>query len=527
MSLLDDIYLTPGLKYISARHEQAAVFMADGYSRISGKPSVCLVHVGPGVTNTVTAVANAYKDCSPVILISGDKQAKHLERDTYHEVDVTAMLKPVTKWSYRIKDAAEIPRVMRSALVRAAAGRPGPVHVALPEDIARTPWKLPDDPPRKEDDSGFLSQWAPEVPLIRTAPDPALVVRAAELINSHERVLLLVGGGVIWSGAWGEVNTIVDNYHIPAVTSDSGRGAVREDHPYYMGICGSFRDAAANEALKSCEVLLALGCPFSDVTTDSWSLISPRTKLIQVDIDPDRVSYQYGADIGIVSDIQLFLQALLPLLKNRSKQTFRAGSSDGATARNTILSPASSGKVRPQALVEAIKGLMPESTIIAVDTGMHYHFARQAPVYGPRQFLRSSGFGAMGFAFPAAMGAKLVKPDAHVIAIVGDGGFAMVSQELETAVRCRIPVLVIVFNNYGFGSQRLQQMRGYNSRFIGVDHNNPDFAGLARLYGALGIKITDEESLRPALEELLFSGKPAVAEILVDPKVVPERWRQG
>lgn len=524
LDLLDAIYREPGMEFISVRHEQTAASMADGYARTTGGLGVCMAHAGPGAANLVLGVAAAYKDSSPLIAITGNEATAKLGRDSWHELDHLALFRPITKLGLQARSAEEVAGVMKTALEAALRGRPGPVHIDLPMDASRMEAK-------GLDLDAVLSFSPPPSP----PPDPRLVEQVAHLLLEARRPTLLAGGGLSGSGAWEDLRELAERLSIPVVLTHMARGALPEDHPLVLGPVGSFGIEPANRAVREADLVLAVGSSLSDITTYNWTLLSPGTQIVQVDIDPDRLGRHYPADVGVLADARAFLSALndrlKDLLSSGAGQPLAPASSRleelrglAAAEREAFFrEPDGRGMpIAPQRVIRELEGILPEEALVAVGGGMHTLFGSRLTIRRPRSYLNSVGLGAMGFAFPAAMGALLAQPGRPAVALVGDGDFGMVLQDLETAVRCQIPVKVIVFNNGAYGALKLMQRAAFAQRYIGVDFGNPDFARLAELFGAQGCRVEEPGNLQPALEALLRSDRPAVLDVVVDPWAVPK-----
>ncbi len=520
IALIDAIDRTAGIKYMPVRHEQVGTSMADGYARVTGNPAVVLAHMGPGVCNLVIGLASAHRDSSPVIALTGAREQHLIGRDSWHEIDQLALLRPITKWNVRINSADSAARVTREALNRALSGRPGPVHVELPKDIAKV---------ESSTEVGESPNFAALREAARVAPNPALMKKACDLLLSAERPLVFAGGGVLNSGASEELLAFGQLLGIPVATTNKGRSSIPEDHPLCAGPTGRYGTPFASNELKQADVLLGLGCRFSDLSTLNWSLISPGTKIIHVDIDPKELGRQYKEEISMVGDVKLFLQAATAEIKGRegarrppasleSNPRLATLIKEREAERNAFFDPSAHANVpgKPHLLVKEIISVLERDPIIALGSGLYNRFAGRVRLTAPRSYLKSVGLGAMGWAFPAALGAKLGQPSRQVIGMMGDCDFLMVMQDLETAVRENIAVAIVVFNDYGYGSIRELQKREFNGRVVGSDCNPVPFYEIARSMGALGIRITKVDEVKPALAEILSSGKPGVLEISID-----------
>jgi len=522
LALIDAIGRTPGIDYMTVFHEQVGTSMADGYARVTGNPGVVLAHMGPGVCNLVIGLASAYRDSSPVIALTGVREQKKIGRDSWHEIDQLALLKPITKWNARIISADRAARMTRTALTLALSGRPGPVHIELPKDTARAESNV---------DAGAPLSFASIREAARVVPNPALVAKACDLLLSAERPLVLAGGGVLRSDASESLLEFAGLLPIPVVTTNKGRSSIPEHHPLCLGPMGQYGTPFADKQIKEADVLLGLGCRFSDVVTRDWSLISPKTKIIHVDIDPKELGRQYEEEISMVGDVQLFLKAALAEIKKKNGARRFQGPLEAhprvaalvqerEAEREAFFSPSAHAAVpgKPQLLVKEIIATLRPDAIVTLGAGLYARFAGRIRVTVPRSYLKSLGLGALGWAFPAAMGAKLGQPGRQVVCLLGDGDFMTVIQDLSTAVRENIPVAVVVFNDYGHGSIRELQKREYGGRVVGSDYTPPPFHELARVMGALGTRVTKPEEIKLALGKILDSGKPGVLEISIDPR---------
>ena len=343
--------------------------------------------------------------------------------------------------------------------------------------------------------------------------------------------MILAGGGVLRSCASEELLALAAMLPVPIVTTNKGRSCIPEDHPLCVGPMGQYGTPFAGEEVKQADVLLGLGCRFSDVTTRDWSLISPGTKIIHVDIDPKELGRQFEEEISMVGDVKLFLQAAITDLKRRegvkafngplAEHPRIAAMIEGREAeREAYFQPSNHAKVpgKPHLLVKEISQMLKRDAIVTVGAGLYARYAGRLKVFEPRSYLKSLGLGALGWAFPAALGAKLGQPSRQVITLMGDGDFLTVMQDLETAVRENIAVTIVVFNDFGHGSIRELQRRDFGGREVGSDSRDVPFGDFARLMGALGTRINKPEEVRPALGPMLDSGKPALLEIAIDPK---------
>jgi acetolactate synthase-1/2/3 large subunit/sulfoacetaldehyde acetyltransferase len=519
LDVLDRLYDDRSVEYINVRHEQAAAFMADGLARVTDLPGVCLVTSGPGATNLLTGVAAAYVAHSPVVVIVGGIALDHYQKDAFQEYDLVGMFRPVTKQAIQINKSARIPELLRGALRAAMSGRPGPVFVEIPRDVLSS--KLPA--------AAALSPGSYRVTHAQP-PHPDAVREAARRLRQAERPLLLVGGGANRAGANELVVELSERYGIPMITAYGRNDAVPNAHPWYLGPLGRAGAPEAAAACRRADVIVAMGSRLAQFTTQfDDRYIRTGTALIQVDIEARDIGRYYPVAVGIHADARETCQALLGALARegaparreswiQEAETLRAQRQARLASEEAL----SVTPMKPQRVYAELRRALPPETIVALDAGA-------APAYGydrlsfarPRTFLTPLDLGGLGFAFPVALGAKLGRPDAPVVAIHGDGGYLMNSQEIETAVRHRIGVVTIVMNNNCWGSEKAYQKHFYAGRYIGCDIGNPRYDQFARLFGAAGYYVEHPDQVGDTVKKALSENSPAVIEIPIDPDEFP------
>jgi thiamine pyrophosphate-dependent acetolactate synthase large subunit-like protein len=519
LDVLDRLYDDTSVEYINVRHEQAAAFMADGLARVTDLPGVCLVTSGPGATNLLTGVAAAYVAHSPVVVIVGGIALDHYQKDAFQEYDLVGMFRPVTKQAIQINKSARIPELLRGALRAAMSGRPGPVFVEIPRDVLSG--KLPA--------AAALSPGSYRVTHAQP-PHPDAVRDAARCLRQAERPLLLVGGGANRAGANELVVELSERYGIPMITAYGRNDAVPNTHPWYLGPLGRAGAPEAAAACRRADVIVAIGSRLAQFTTQfDDRYIRTGTKLIQIDIEARDIGRYYPVAVGIHADARETCQALLDALARegdpprheswiQEAETLRAQRQARLASEEAL----SVTPMKPQRVYAELRRALPPETIVALDAGA-------APAYGydrlsfarPRTFLTPLDLGGLGFAFPVALGAKLGRPDAPVVAIHGDGGYLMNSQEIETAVRHRIGVVTIVMNNNCWGSEKAYQKHFYAGRYIGCDIGNPRYDQFARLFGAAGYYVEHPDQVGDAVKKALAENSPAIIEIPIDPDEFP------
>ena len=519
LDVLDALYDDRSVEYINVRHEQAAAFMADGLARVTDVPGVCLVTSGPGATNLLTGVAAAHVAHSPVVVLVGGVDLDHHGKDAFQDYDLVSMFRPVTKLAVQVPTPGRIPEMLRAALRAAMTGRRGPVFVEIPRNV------LNDQTLPGEDLAPAGYRVTHPLP-----PHPDAIAEAARLLRQAERPLLLVGGGVTRADASALVVSMAEQHAIPMITAYGRNDAVPNAHPLYIGPLGRAGSAEAAAACRRADLLLVMGSRLGHFTSHFDSrYIRPDTAIIQIDVDSGDVGRYYQTAIGIQADAREACLALLDTLGRAagspSRQAWRQEAEvlrAQRQARLTAEAGLQATPMKPQRVYAELRRALPPETIVALDAGA-------APAYGydrlhfsrPRTFLTPLDLGGLGFAFPEALGAKLGRPDAPVLAIHGDGGFLMNAQEIETAVRHRINVTTLVMNNNCWGSEKAYQKHFYGSRFIGCDLGNPRYDHFARLFGAEGYYVEHPDQVGDAVTAALRSGKPAIVEIPIDPDEFP------
>ena len=501
ISIYDALYHHPKIKHVLVRHEQSAALMADGYARSTGRPGVCCVTTGPGVTNAATGLAVAHNDSIPVLLVSSQvhSEAAKKHRGLFHAMDQLALTKPVTKWNARVDRPSEIPQVIAKAFHALTTGRRGAVHVEVPFDVL-------------SDVSEFKDS---KLQIETVEADNAGIHRAAKLLRRAERPLIFAGGGVIAAEAWKELAELAELLQAPVLMSPMGKGSIPADHPLCGGMTFTWVTADLRHMEKSVSPLgsmadaaLAVGFRFSQLATVNYTLPVPNV-LVQVDVDAAEIGSNYDVSVGIQSDAKVALRQLCDLLKNDTPR--EPWMPDSARPQKQIdVGPAS----RPPVDWWNLREVLQRDAIVAADIARSgYALVGQFPAYEPRTFMHSASFIAMGHAYPAALGAKIAFPERQVVSVSGDGCFLMTGQELATAVQHGINVVAIVINDRCLtGIAALQDIH-YRGRRVAVDLVNPDFVRFAESFGALGLRVIRADQFKPTLESALQAGKPALIEI--------------
>jgi acetolactate synthase-1/2/3 large subunit len=499
---LTDALLDSGIRFISTRHEQGAAFMADVCGRLTGRAGVCLATLGPGATNLVTGVADANLDRAPLVAITGQAGRDRIHKESHQYVDIVDLFRPITKWNTRIEVGRVIPEAVRKAFKVAQVEKPGACHLELPEDVA---------------DEHVEPHWAPlstERPR-RPSPDRPALRRAAELIDRAKAPLVFAGNGVIRGGASRALREFSKRTGIPVVNTFMAKGCVPWDYELSLGTIGLQARDYVSCGFDRADLIIATGYDPVEYAPKLWNPDRDKT-IVHLDFTPAEVDANYQPAVEVVADVREALDLLTELVASRR---------DPARSRalhEWILSELEDGStdtvfpMKPQRVIHDIrKALAPEDILIS-DVGAHkLWIARLYQALAPNTVIISNGYAAMGIALPGALAAKLIHPERRVLAVSGDGGFLMNCQELETAVRFDLPVVVLIFRDGGYGVIRWKQMSRYG-RESGVVFGNPDFVKLAESFGCRGLRVEAADELIPALEEAFRGRGPCVVDVPVD-----------
>jgi len=492
------------IQHILVRNEQAAVHMANGYARTTGKPGVCMATSGPGATNLVTGIATAYMDSVPVVIITGQVATSMVGTDAFQEVDITGITMPITKHNYLVKKANDLPGIVKEAVHIASTGRPGPVLIDIPKDVSAAPCSV--KPVQQVELRGYKPNYQGH---------PQQINRALKLINEAEKPVIYVGGGVINSGATEELVALAQRAQIPVTTTLMGLGSFPEDRHLSLGMLGLHGTPVANYAITGADLLIGLGVRFDDRVTSVVEKFAPRAKIIHLDIDPAEIGKNVVVDVPIVGDIRLVLTELLDKLGEKEHPAWLEQIEQWRQAHP--LKYGNGKKLRPQHVIQKLGEITKHRAIVTADVGQHQMWAAQ--FYGfvrPRSFLTSGGLGTMGYGFPAAIGAQMADPEALVIAVTGDGSFQMSMAEMGTAREQNLPIKVLLFNNNSLGLVRQLQHFYCDKRYTAVTFSgNPDFVNLARCYDAVGLKIETPDQIEPVLTEAVNNGRLTVIEVTI------------
>ncbi len=505
LPLFDALY-DAKFKFILVRHEQGAAHMAEGYARSTGKPGVVVVTSGPGATNTVTGIADAYMDSIPMVVITGQVKSFLIGNDAFQEADMTGITRPITKHNYLVKDANDLPRVIKEAFYLATHGRPGPVLIDLPSDV--TLQNIDFEYPDAVNIRGFK-------PTLQG--HPGQIKKVAKLIHEAKRPVIYSGGGVIISNAAKELLQFVEKTNAPCTNTLMGLGGIPGTHPLYMGMLGMHGTVYANRAVFECDLLIAIGARFDDRVTGDTNKFAPRAKVVHIDIDPSAISKNVKVDVPIVGDVKQVLEELNKIVQPGDTQAWVA-QVEQWKKENPLRYTDEPGAIRPQYVVQKLCEILGSDAIVCTDVGQHQMWAAQYyKVNGPNQFITSGGLGTMGFGFPAAIGAQVANPDKTVVCISGDGSVQMNIQELATAMNNKLPIKLAIINNRFLGMVRQWQEAFYNHRYSNTDLvGNPDFVKLAEAYGAAGMRIDKKEDVEKAIQwSKTITDRPCVLDFTV------------
>jgi acetolactate synthase-1/2/3 large subunit len=507
MHIFDALYDEREIQLMTVRHEQSAVYMADGFARVKGRPGVGLVVPGPGVLNASAALGTAYASSSPVLLLAGQVVSKDLGkgRGVLHEIDDQLdIVRPVTKWCRRVMTALEIPEAIHEAFRQMRTGRPRPTEIEIPWDVLG------------EDAEIAL---LPREQYSRPRPDEKEIRRAAALLRSARKPLLWAGGGVILSDASRELRELSEILNAPVATTPEGKGAISEDHPFSLG-CAYYGFGPVRGAASRADVALAVGTRLTGQMVPGTAMEGPQ-RLIHIDVDPAVIGKNYPPEVAIVADAKVALKALVEELQRENVRKEGWTASELQKLRENHQDWLKKKAPLQSEMISALrKELGDDAVLVAGVTNVGYWCNLAYPVRSPRTFITSSYFATLGYAFPTALGAKVAAPDRPVVCVIGDGGFLYACGELATAVRYGIHLITVVFTDNAFGSTKRDQEINFRNRVWGTDLNNPDFARLAELFGARGIK-AEPHQLGRALAEALDARQPVVIEVPVPTMTAP------
>ena len=501
-----DALTSAGVKHILVRHEQGAAFAADAYARASGKVGVCMATSGPGATNLITGIANAMMDSVPMVCITGNVATHLMGTDAFQEIDILGVTLPIVKHSWVVRDPADVPAVIEEAFHVARSGRPGPVLVDLPKDVQVG---------TTSQDFGF------HYPNETTPLDHAAIAEAETLIRAAERPLIYVGGGVKIAGAVEALRDFAERTGIPSVSTLNALGSIRTDAPGFLGMLGMHGTKAANEAVQDSDLLIVFGARFDDRATGKLNAFAPHAKVVHFDIDPAEINKLRVAHVPVVGDLKAGIEALTARVATASLAIDPWIIRSTANARRNAFRYDAPGEgVYAPALLNALSKAAGDRFVAACDVGQHQMWVAQHCEFArPESHLTSGGLGAMGYGLPAGLGAKLARPDAHVVTVSGDGSFMMNIQELATLRRYGVALKIVLLDNSSLGLVRQWQELFFAENYSEVDlSDNPDFVAVAQAFGVEAFRIDRRDQVADGVDRLLAAPGPCLMHVLIDPK---------
>ena len=512
LPMYDELYKS-NIRHILVRHEQSAAHMADGYGRVSRKAGVCFATSGPGSTNILTGLATAQADSAPMIAVTGQVPVKMIGRDAFQESDIIGMSNPCVKYAFQPRDPSEIPEVVKKGFYIAETGRPGPVLLDIPKDVQQNEGKM--SFPEEFKIRGY-HPW--------TDPDITQIEKAIIMLLSADKPIILAGGGVIIGSAFAELQAIAELLMIPVVTTFKGKGAFPENHALSLGPIGMHGHAEANKLMVEADCVLAIGTRFSDRSVGTFEEFEKRLKIIHMDVDPAEIDKNQTTSVAVVGDVQATLRIMVKLLmqkaikKTEENKWLKHVKEVKEYWRENLKLP--QGEMTAAKILRKLREILPKEAITTTEVGQHQMWASLFfDVIHPGTFFSSTGLGTMGWGFPAAIGAKVARPDVPVVDIAGEGSFNMTENSLATSVLDNIPVIVFLVNNFSLGMVAQWQRTFYDRRMLGIDLKNcPDYVKLAESYGAQGIRAQSLDELEKAIKVGLKSDVTTVIDIPIDPE---------
>ncbi|MEW9674457.1 thiamine pyrophosphate-binding protein, partial [Ammoniphilus sp. 3BR4] len=515
------------IKFVNTRHEQIAAHIADGYARAKKETAVVLSHLGPGLTNAATGVANAALDSIPMVVIAGDVPSHYYGKHPHQEVNLHAdaaqyeIYRPFVKRAWRVDRPDLFPQILEKAFQLAESGRPGPVLVSVPMDIFSM-----------EIDTELFEKVKKHTrKLHKPSIDNETATKIVEKLLQAKDPVMYVGGGIMLADAATELKELADHLSIPVAYSLMGKGAISDDHPFALGMTGFWGTKFINDTTRNADLILALGTRFAEADASSWedeyTFDIPKTKLIHIDIDPNEIGRNYPAEIGVVADLKQALIVINRVVKellpngrqNEALMQKIAANREQFLASNQEHANSNAFPMTPQRILKDVRDVLPKDAFITTDVGWNKNgVGQQFPVYEPGTVLTPGGLATMGFGAPAALGAKIAQPNRVVISLVGDGGFGQNPAVLATAAEENIPVIWVIMNNYAFGTIAGLQKAHYGTTLGTLFQRDgapysPDYAAIARAYGIEGVKIQSAEEFKTALEQAIASNKPCVIDV--------------
>ena len=507
LPLYDTLPQFPQLRHVLTRHEQGAAHAADGYARTSEKVGVCMATSGPGATNLVTGIANAFLDSVPMVAITGQVARPFIGKDAFQEIDITGITLPITKHNYLVLDTASLPRIIKEAFHLAKTGRPGPVLIDVPKDVFAE--QVEYHYPKQLD----LPSYKPTL-----KGHPAQIKKAAKLINESEKPVIIAGRGIVISNAYAQLKELAETSQIPVITTLLGISTFPESHILSYGMLGMHGMAHANFAVSDSDLVIAIGMRFDDRVTGTVNTFAPRARIIHIDIDPAEIGKNVRVDVPIVGDVKNVLSALNKQLTSAQHLAW-IEQLDNWRRTHPSLDIRDSESILPQYVVDKVYQATQGNATIVTGVGQHQMWAAQHYQYEqPNSLVSSGGLGTMGFGLPAAIGVQVARPGSTVWCLDGDGSFQMTIQELATITQERLPLKVAIFNNGYLGMVRQWQELFHERRYVATPLAGPDFVKVAEAYGIPGTKATHRDEVAPAIQQAMNEPGPFVIDFQVEPE---------
>jgi acetolactate synthase-1/2/3 large subunit len=516
LPLYDALYrLDHGITHILTRDERSAAYMADAYARVSGRVGVCEGPSGGGATYLLPGVAEANESSVPLLAVTTDIATTSRGRFTLTELDQEALFRPVTKWNRVLDKASAIPSALRTAFTQMTTGRPGAVHLGLPYDVQKEP---------VEEGEVWVDPALARCPSRRTAPDPAAVEDAAARLRAATSPLFICGGGVVISGAEAELQRLAERLGAPVATTISGKGSIAEDHPLALGVVGSNGGTPETRAVvAAADLVVFVGCRAGSVTTERWRHPAAGTPVIHIDVDPAVMGANYKTEVGLVGDARLCLAALDGALDQLGRASWGAAVVERAKSdkfREFLkLAHSDAAPIRPERIVLDLEAVLPKDAIVIADPGtpcpyLSAYYRLNKP---GRHFISNRAHGALGYSLPAAVGVSFGRPGVKCVAVMGDGAFGFSVGELETLVRLKLPITLVVISNSGYGWIKAGQRSGYGGRYFSVDFDRSDHAAIAQAYGLKTWRVQEPQALRRALADAIAADGPTLVDVIAQP----------
>lgn len=507
LPLYDTLPQFPQLRHVLTRHEQGAAHAADGYARTSEKVGVCMATSGPGATNLVTGIANAFLDSVPMVAITGQVARPFIGKDAFQEIDITGITLPITKHNYLVLDTASLPRIIKEAFHLARTGRPGPVLIDVPKDVFAE--QVEYHYPKQLD----LPSYKPTL-----KGHPAQIKKAAKLINESEKPVIIAGRGIVISNAYAQLKELAETSQIPVITTLLGISTFPESHILSYGMLGMHGMAHANFAVSDSDLVIAIGMRFDDRVTGTVNTFAPRARIIHIDIDPAEIGKNVRVDVPIVGDVKNVLSALNKQLTSAQHLAW-IEQLDNWRRTHPSLDIRDSESILPQYVVDKVYQATQGNATIVTGVGQHQMWAAQHYQYEqPNSLVSSGGLGTMGFGLPAAIGVQVARPGSTVWCLDGDGSFQMTIQELATIAQEKLPLKVAILNNGYLGMVRQWQELFHERRYVATPLAGPDFVKVAEAYGIPGTKATHRDEVAPAIQQAMNEPGPFVIDFQVEPE---------